>query len=65
LEARQVSNYDIVLVIWGTLWMLGGAGLVYLMHRVVRDEELSQSEPREVAHRASPGAPPKPGARAA
>jgi threonine/homoserine/homoserine lactone efflux protein len=41
METFFGNGYDVVLAIWGVAWIVGGAVLVYMVHRVIRSESES------------------------
>jgi hypothetical protein len=45
------SGYELVLIIWGIVWMIFGSGLVYLLHRYFAHESATvHDEPVVLAH---------------
>ena len=41
MGAYVLSDYSLILVIWGVLWMVFGGSILYLVHRTMSEEEKS------------------------
>jgi hypothetical protein len=52
LPGYSLTDYGLVLVIWGVVWMFFGSGLVYLLARYFASEDKSSAA--EVAPKATP-----------
>jgi len=49
-----LANWDIAMIAWGTVWILGGAGLIYGLIRAIaaEDREIQEFEREEALHAA-------------
>ena len=54
MNASLGSGYDVLMVLWGVVFLVGTVGFIYLMNRVFQTEERRQ----EAALRSAEGANP-------
>jgi len=41
MDGLFANSYDVVLAIWGLVWIAGGAAFIYVMHRAIQAENKS------------------------